>query len=110
MVNLLSNAIKFTDSGSVEVRASRLDGHGEGAQLVVCVRDTGCGISEEQLPQLFKPFQQLDAGMTRKHDGTGLGLSICRRLARLMGGDVGVESQVGIGSTFTLSVPVERSQ
>jgi signal transduction histidine kinase len=75
--------------------------------VAVSVRDTGPGISEEQLARLFQPFAQADATHTRRHDGAGLGLVITRRLARAMGGDVQASSKPGHGSTFTLYLPVQ---
>jgi signal transduction histidine kinase/PAS domain-containing protein len=102
LVNLLANAVKFTESGRVDVRVSAADD-----ALEFAVRDTGIGIAEHELPRLFQPFGQLDTGLTRRHNGTGLGLYISRQLARLMHGDVTVESTPGAGSTFTLRLPRE---
>jgi len=101
LVNLLSNAAKFTDRGGVVVRCGVAD---DGA-VFVAVRDTGIGIAPEKLPNLFSEFYQADDDLTRRHGGTGLGLAISRRLARLMGGDVTVDSRPGEGSTFTLTLP-----
>lgn len=103
LLNLLSNAVKFTEQGEVHVECMRLDG-----KVQVCVRDTGIGIKDEDMSKLFKAFQQVDAGMTRRYDGTGLGLYICRRLAELLGGNIWVTSKWGEGSTFCFSLPVER--
>jgi signal transduction histidine kinase len=101
LVNLLGNAVKFTDSGAVTLRLSR------GARAVrVDVVDTGIGIAADELPRLFRPFAQVDTGLTRRHGGTGLGLYISRRLATLLGGHIEVESQVGRGSTFTVVLPI----
>lgn len=100
LLNLLSNAIKFTDSGKIQVESCVKDD-----TVLVRVIDNGIGIREEDLDRLFKPFSQVDTGMTRQYDGTGLGLSITRRLATLMGGDVSVESVYGKGSTFTVTLP-----
>ncbi|MCA9550683.1 MAG: response regulator [Myxococcales bacterium] len=98
--NLLSNAIKFTERGSVqlEVRAAV-------AGLRFEVRDTGPGIPEQARARIFLPFEQVDGTASRNTGGTGLGLSICRELIELMGGQIGVESEVGVGSTFWLEVP-----
>ncbi len=100
VAHLLSNAVKFTQRGSVLLTA-RL----EDEWLVVRVIDTGIGIAPDQLATLFQPFQQADNSTTRKFDGAGLGLIMTRNLARLMGGDVQVESALGQGSAFTLRIP-----
>jgi PAS domain S-box-containing protein len=102
LLNLLSNGIKFTEHGSVRVEVSRA-----GDRIVVAVTDTGIGMKEQDLVRLFKPFTQLDAGITRKHEGTGLGLSICSRLVELLRGTIQVKSAWGKGSTFTLELPIE---
>ncbi|MCC6996979.1 MAG: CHASE domain-containing protein [Deltaproteobacteria bacterium] len=101
VLNLLSNAIKFTEAGTVTLAATR-----RGDALEVAVSDTGIGIAADQLPGLFRPFHQVDSGLARSHDGTGLGLSICRKLVDLMGGTIKVDSELGVGSTFTVAVPV----
>jgi PAS domain S-box-containing protein len=100
LLNLLSNAVKFTAQGEV-----RLSVRPEGEQLVFSVLDTGIGMTPEQLERLFQPFEQADSSTTRKYGGTGLGLNISRRLAEMMGGDIGVSSVSGQGSTFTLRLP-----
>lgn len=99
LLNLMSNACKFTENGEVLLRLEQEDG-----RYLFEVRDTGCGISQEDLARLFQPFVQADGSLTRRHGGTGLGLVITQRLARLMGGDVTVESTPGVGSTFRLTV------
>ncbi|GEO82524.1 hybrid sensor histidine kinase/response regulator [Pararhodospirillum oryzae] len=104
--NLVGNAIKFTDRGEVRVRLEPGPDTGGCPWLRCSVIDTGIGIPAERLGDLFVPFQQLDGSTTRRHGGTGLGLAISRRLARLMGGDITVESAPGVGSTFTLMVPL----
>jgi signal transduction histidine kinase/DNA-binding response OmpR family regulator len=101
VLNLLSNAAKFTPAGKITLTVEQ---HGE--NLHITVADTGIGISAEALPNIFKEFEQADATTTRKFGGTGLGLTISRNLARLLGGDVTVESVLGSGSTFTLVIPV----
>lgn len=100
VVNLVGNALRYTAVGSVDVVLEA----GEDT-LELRVRDTGPGIPPERLVDIFEPFVQLDGSMTREHGGTGLGLTICRRLARLLGGDVTVESTLGVGSTFTVRLP-----
>jgi signal transduction histidine kinase/CheY-like chemotaxis protein/putative methionine-R-sulfoxide reductase with GAF domain len=101
LINLLSNAVKFTEAGTVTVTARQL-----GGTLLLAVADTGIGIPEEAVERIFEAFQQVDTSTTRRYGGTGLGLSISRHLARLLGGDVMVESTVGVGSTFTATLPI----
>ena len=101
VINLLSNAIKFTDSGSVTVRATQADG-----QLVIALADTGKGIPADELPAIFDEYRQAEGSESRVQKGTGLGLSITKKFAELLGGTIGVESEVGKGSTFTVRVPV----
>ena len=101
LLNLLANAIKFTERGTVSLWA----GCESGAELVMRISDTGPGMADDWLPQLFEPFRQADTSITRRHGGTGLGLSISRRLARLMGGDITVQTVLGQGSTFTVRLP-----
>jgi len=98
--NLVSNAIKFTDRGEVTIRVEREPGT---ERIRFAVRDTGIGLAPEILPRLFQPFMQADPSTARQYGGTGLGLSIVKRLAELMGGDVGVQSRQGGGSTFWFS-------
>jgi signal transduction histidine kinase len=100
LMNLIGNAIKFTEDGQVTVECESSDG-----QILVRVRDTGIGISPEMLPQIFSEFVQVEGSLTRARGGSGLGLAIALRLARLMGGDVRAESELGSGSTFTLVLP-----
>ena len=101
LLNVVSNAVKFTDEGGrVTVTCGRRDGMGS-----VSVRDTGRGIAPEKLASIFEPFVQVDRQLSHPTDGVGLGLSISRTLARGMGGDLTVESTVGVGSTFTLKLP-----
>ncbi|MBX9600733.1 MAG: response regulator [Bryobacteraceae bacterium] len=103
LTNLIGNAIKFTEQGSVEVRCVR-----EENGLRWEIRDTGIGISPEILPRLFTPFYQADGSWTRRYGGTGLGLAISRELARLLGGDVGVESRWNEGSCFWFTACFEQ--
>jgi PAS domain S-box-containing protein len=100
LVNLIGNAIKFTETGSIRLKI-RTDGIDV---LRVDVIDSGIGITTEQVERLFRPFTQADESTTRRFGGSGLGLTICRRLARLLGGDIGVKSTPGVGSTFTVWV------
>jgi signal transduction histidine kinase/AmiR/NasT family two-component response regulator len=100
LVNLCGNAVKFTERGSVTVSVGATPAEGGRTMLDLEVRDTGVGIPADRVHTLFKPFSQVDASTTRRYGGTGLGLSIVRRLAELMGGEAGVESSEGAGSTF----------
>ena len=101
VLNLLGNAIKFTsNAGHIDVHCSR-----EGDLVVMKVSDSGVGISADDLDRVFEPFVQVDSRFTRAHEGVGLGLAISRDLARGMGGDLRAESEVGVGSTFTLTLP-----
>ncbi|GAM10231.1 signal transduction histidine-protein kinase BarA [Geobacter sp. OR-1] len=104
LLNLLSNAVKFTEQGGISIRCVR-----EAGYYLTSVIDTGIGIEDVDLERLFKPFHQIDSGLSRKYEGTGLGLSICMRLANLMGGEIGVKSEYGAGSTFWFSLPVDNS-
>jgi len=104
LLNLLHNAVKFTERGSVTLRASVV-----GSELEIAVADTGIGIHPEALATLFRPFQQIDTGLSRSHEGTGLGLAISQRLAGLMEGRIDVASEPGRGSVFTLRLPLHGS-
>ncbi|TAJ40558.1 MAG: response regulator [Reyranella sp.] len=105
LFNLLGNAIKFTEAGSVRLTLERLpDDGGDDVRLAIRVADSGIGLTSEQRERLFQPFVQADSSTTRRFGGTGLGLSIVRRLAEAMQGDVEVESEAGVGSTFIVSV------
>jgi two-component system, sensor histidine kinase LadS len=112
LLNLLSNAAKFTEHGVITLAAARERspdrpaGLGEGVDwLTFCVSDTGIGITVEQLERLFQVFTQGDASTSRRYGGTGLGLALSRRFCQMMGGDITVESAVGVGSTFTIRLP-----
>ncbi|MBK4720494.1 response regulator [Azospirillum sp. YIM DDC1] len=108
LLNLVNNAVKFTESGSVVLgvtAAPRMAGEGE-AELRFAVRDTGIGMTAEQVARLFQPFAQADSSTTRRYGGTGLGLAISRRLAVMMGGGIAVDSTPGLGSTFRFTVTV----
>ncbi|MBF0499762.1 MAG: response regulator [Candidatus Riflebacteria bacterium] len=104
LINLVSNAVKFTEKGELELKIDLLERVGEKAKIEFSVRDTGIGMTQEQLNKLFQPFIQADGSMTRKFGGTGLGLSICKRLIEIMDGKVYVKSQLATGSTFGFSV------
>jgi signal transduction histidine kinase len=105
LLNLVGNAIKFTDQGEVAVKASAMNGT---YTLSVC--DTGPGIPEADRVKIFEEFQQADSSATKKKGGTGLGLSISRRIVEMHGGRIWVESEVGKGSTFSVSLPVKVEQ
>jgi PAS domain S-box-containing protein len=108
--NYVSNALKFTPrGGQVQVSARRPEGRGAASHVLFEVRDSGPGIDPAVQARLFAPFMQADQSTTRRYGGTGLGLSICRELARLMGGEVGVDSRPGHGSRFWVELPLERS-
>jgi signal transduction histidine kinase/DNA-binding response OmpR family regulator/HPt (histidine-containing phosphotransfer) domain-containing protein/HAMP domain-containing protein len=104
LTNLVNNAVKFTAQGEVRLRAELLEQTGDKVKLRFSVRDTGIGMSPEQVTKLFRPFTQADMSTTRKHGGTGLGLTISRRLVELMGGQIWLESKPGEGSTFMFTV------
>jgi len=107
LVNLIGNAIKFTDRGEVSVSFQNLDTKQANSWRIV-VRDTGTGIPEERLPDIFEPFRRGSDYATRCHQGAGLGLSIVKNLVTLMNGKVEVESAVGKGSVFTVTLPMEK--
>lgn len=108
--NLLGNAVKFTESGRIVVRAALVERPTAPDPLLrLQVVDSGIGLAEDQLGQLFQPFQQADASVSRRYGGSGLGLALCQQLARLLGGSIGAESTLGVGSVFTLEVPVQRA-
>jgi signal transduction histidine kinase/CheY-like chemotaxis protein len=107
LVNLCGNAVKFTERGSVTVTLTMAGSDAQRALLRCAVSDTGEGIPPDRLSALFKPFSQVDASTTRRYGGTGLGLSIVKRLAELLGGEVGVESREGSGSTFWFTASFE---
>jgi signal transduction histidine kinase len=100
LLNLLSNAVKFTERGEITLRGRR-DQNGVEFYIV----DTGIGIARENLQRIFEPFWQVEQSSTRRAGGTGLGLTVSRSLARLLGGDVSVESKIGEGSSFIVRLP-----
>jgi len=105
--NLISNALKFTERGKVSVRAALA---AEGDDVTFYVADTGIGIAAADQPRIFEEFTQVENPLQRHSKGTGLGLPLCRSLARLLGGDVAVESELGVGSTFSATIPVRYSE
>ena len=108
LINYANNAVKFTERGDVGIVVRLLQDEGEQVLLRLEVRDTGIGLSPEQVDKLFQSFQQADTSTTRRYGGTGLGLAICKSLAELMHGEVGVHSTLGQGSTFWVSLPLRR--
>jgi len=106
LINFVSNAIKFTERGQINIEVCLHERSESDALLYFAVKDTGIGLSEEQMGRLFQSFQQADTSTTRQYGGTGLGLAIAKKLAKLMGGTVGVESVVGQGSTFWFTARV----
>jgi signal transduction histidine kinase len=100
LINLGGNAVKFTDHGDVRISTTL-----ENGELRIAVKDTGIGIAHVEQRQLFRPFAQVDTGLTRRHGGTGLGLYISSQLATLLGGRIELESELGRGATFTLVLP-----
>ncbi len=109
LINLAGNAVKFTEKGSVEVIASVAKHEGNKLWVRFDVKDTGIGIAKEHLNSIFDSFTQAGADTTRKFGGTGLGLTICRQLVSLMGGEISVASELGVGTTFTAIVPFEEA-
>ncbi len=107
--NLLSNAIKFTEAGSIQLHATLQSEEADHLFVLFEVQDSGVGISEKNISKLFQPFTQADGSSTRKHGGTGLGLSISKKIASLMGGEIGVLSEEGRGSKFWFTCRLQRS-
>jgi PAS domain S-box-containing protein len=108
VTNLVGNAVKFTPRGSVRVTVECAGRDSRGAQMRIAVHDTGVGIPPQKLDSLFEKFSQVDSSMTRKYGGTGLGLAIAKQLTELMGGTIAVESRLGEGSKFTLTLPLRQ--
>ncbi|HET6232175.1 MAG TPA: histidine kinase N-terminal 7TM domain-containing protein [Longimicrobiaceae bacterium] len=104
LLNLLSNALKFTERGTVTVAVERTE---DGRRVAFRVTDTGIGMTEAEMGRLFQPFTQADASTTRRYGGTGLGLTITRRFCEMLGGEIGVESEPGRGTGFTITLPAE---
>ncbi|MCI5120889.1 MAG: hypothetical protein D3908_06825, partial [Candidatus Electrothrix sp. AUS4] len=109
LLNFLNNAIKFTESGGVFVHIAVQEDDGKQVLLKISVEDSGIGIPQDRMTRMFQTFSQADASTSRKYGGTGLGLAICKRLSELMGGEVGVQSKAGEGSTFWCTVRVEKT-
>jgi len=110
LINYANNAVKFTESGEIVVRATVVDDHQNKVLARFEVEDTGIGMTEEQKSKLFESFAQADTSTIRKYGGTGLGLSILKKLAELMGGEVGVSSELGKGSTFWFTAKLQHSE
>ncbi|SHN30784.1 Signal transduction histidine kinase [Cyclobacterium lianum] len=110
LMNLVSNALKFTARGEVLVKVELMVQTGNAWMLKFLVQDTGIGIPADKLSRLFKSFSQVDSSTTRQYGGSGLGLAICRHLVHQMGGEIGLESEAGMGSTFYFSLPVKASE
>ena len=110
LTNLLSNAIKFTSKGHVLIDVECVDDSSDDALLRISVHDTGIGLDEETITRLFQAFHQADASTVRQYGGTGLGLAICKQLVELMDGEIGVESEPGIGSTFWFELRLPKSE
>ena len=107
LINLVTNASKFTENGQITLTISQsAPAENNGALLIFKVSDNGIGIPQEKLQSIFQPFEQVDSSFARKQDGSGLGLAISKEYAELLGGDLTVESQVGVGSNFILSLPM----
>jgi len=106
LINLIGNSIKFTATGEVRVKVTQGQGD-ESGMIVFAIRDTGIGISAEAVPRMFQKFEQAEAETSRKFGGTGLGLAICKQIVEAMGGTIGVESELGVGTTFRFCLPLQ---
>ena len=109
LATLTDNAIKFTDDGSVTLRGEVLAETSGVVMLRFEVQDTGIGIAADDQRRLFTNFEQVDGSQTRKYGGSGLGLAICKRLVELMGGSIGVSSQIGSGSSFWFAIRLDKA-
>ena len=110
LTNVINNAVKFTEQGEIHIKAALVERVDDSVLLRFSVRDTGPGMTAEQCAKLFQPFTQADMSTTRKHGGTGLGLTISKTLVELMGGEIGLESEPGVGTTFFFTVRVGVGQ
>ncbi|MEQ1893684.1 MAG: ATP-binding protein [Planctomycetota bacterium] len=108
LTNLVGNALKFTQQGKITVRVEKIDEADSSLRVRFLIADSGIGIAKDRQTKLFQPFTQVDASMSRRYGGTGLGLAISKQLVELMGGDIGLESELGVGSTFWFSARLER--
>lgn len=107
LFNLLSNATKFTEKGTITLTVSRQTSESGTNWIFFEVHDTGIGMTDEQMQEVFKEFQQADVSTTRKYGGTGLGLTISRRFCQMMGGDITLDSEPDVGTTFTIVLPAQ---
>jgi two-component system sensor kinase len=107
IMNLIGNAIKFTERGSIQLRLNLVQEPGNKDQLSIKVQDTGIGIPDEKIKSVFDSFSQVDSSTTRRYGGTGLGLAICSELAEMMGGTIKLDSELGVGSEFTVLLPID---
>jgi signal transduction histidine kinase len=105
IINLAGNAIKFTSKGEVHINLL----HPNPTHWAIQVTDTGAGIPKEAQQYIFEPFRQIDNSITQKNRGSGLGLSITKQLVELMGGEINLQSEIGIGSTFTITLPIQKT-
>ncbi len=108
LLNLTNNALKFTEKGEIVVKIDLAEEKSEAAVIKFSVKDTGIGLSREQMDKLFRSFHQADTSTTRQYGGTGLGLTICKQLSEMMGGEIGVESEMGRGSTFYSTIRLKK--
>ena len=110
LINLLNNAVKFTpEGGTITLDVSHVATTAEISYLRFAVIDTGIGISAENIQKLFQPFIQIDSALNRQYVGTGLGLALVKRIVELHGGKVGLTSEVGVGSCFSVEIPFNKS-
>ena len=110
LLNYAANAVKFTEKGSITLHCKVLEERSDQLLMQFSVRDSGIGIAAEALPRLFAAFEQADNSTTRQYGGTGLGLAIVRKLAEAMGGEAGVETEIGVGSTFWFSAWLKKGE